>query len=75
MMNNNNDNEPINIETRMNNHLAASYMAKYSSEIEEPLQTVAYKNLLRIAAEQWQMAVNYSNLIMAFLDARNKGDL
>jgi hypothetical protein len=75
MMNNKNGKEPISVEKLMNGHLAASYMAKYSAEIEEPLQTVAYKNLIRISAEQWQRAVNYSKLIMAFLDAGNKGEL
>lgn len=76
MMNNNNDPKPVTVEKLMNGHLAASYMAKYSAAIEEPLKTVAYKNLLRISEEQWQRAINYSNMIWAYWDAvsKNKGD-
>lgn len=77
MLNNNNEPEPIDVEKLMNGHLAASYMAKYSAEIEQPLQTVAYKNLLRIYAEQRLRAMYYSNMIGAYWEAvsKSKGEL
>lgn len=71
MMNNKQEEQPIDIEKRMNNHWAASYMAQYSAEIEEPLNTVAYRNLLRIARTQKAIADSLSNLILAYFGLRN----
>lgn len=74
-MNNDNQDEElraIDIEKRMNHHWAAAYMAQYSAEIEEPLKTVAYKHLLKVAQKQRAIADALSNLILAYIVARDK---
>ena len=73
MMNDNNDQPKVDVEALINNHLASSYMALYSAELEAPLQTVAHRNLLRIAYEQRQRAINYSKMMVAYQCAVKKG--